>query len=181
VPANIKLQRSQSRTQDGSRDARPNKFGLGNLNPKQESQVEELAEKPKSGKWVKWRTLILRTWAVDPELCPRCHKEMKRAKALIQQHELNRLLKNLGIGLYPSDPARRHHPPSVRSWKNRSSPTVNARSRPTGTIGKQPDQASAQPGYWLWAPLTAKFLNQHKLTAGNQPLLTHQRRILGPK
>ena len=79
----------------------------------------ESAEKPKSGKWVKWRTLILRTWAVDPELCPRCQKEMKRAGAwvqaprpLIQQHELNRLLKNLGIGLYPTRP-RSPPPPSL--------------------------------------------------------------------
>ena len=85
---------------------------LGNLNPKHESQAEELAEKPKSGKWVKWRTLILRSWAVDPELCPRCQKEMKRAKALVQHHELNRLLKNLGIGLYPTRP-RSPPPPSL--------------------------------------------------------------------
>ncbi len=77
---------------------------LGNLNPKQESQVEELTEKSKPGKWVKWRTLILRCWAVDPERCPRCNKEMKRARALLQQHELQRLLKNLGIGLYPTRP-----------------------------------------------------------------------------
>ncbi|MFN8612943.1 MAG: hypothetical protein U0931_35720 [Vulcanimicrobiota bacterium] len=84
------------------------------LSPSQES-----AEKPKSGKWVKWRTLILRTWAVDPELCPRCHKEMKRAvelgaqaPALIQHHELNRLLKNLAIGLYPTRP-RSPPPPSL--------------------------------------------------------------------
>ena len=85
---------------------------LGNLNLKPESQVEELAEKPKPGKWVKWRTLILRSWAVDPELCPQCRKEMKRAKALIQQYELNRLLKNLGIGLYPTRP-RSPPPPSL--------------------------------------------------------------------
>jgi len=84
---------------------------LDNLNPKQESQVEELTEKPKPDKWVKWRTLILRSWAVDPELCPRCHKEMKRARALLQQHELQRLLKNLGIGLYPTRP--RSPPPSL--------------------------------------------------------------------
>ena len=86
---------------------------LGNLNTKQEGQVEESAEKPKSGKWVKWKTLILRTWAVDPELpLWGCQKEMKRAKALIQQHELNRLLKNLGIGLYPTRP-RSPPPPSL--------------------------------------------------------------------
>ena len=31
----------------------------------QESQAEESGEKSKSGNWVKWRILILRTWAVD--------------------------------------------------------------------------------------------------------------------
>ena len=55
-------------------------------------------------KWVRWRALVLRTWAVDPELCPRCRKQMKRAKALLMQHELQRLLKNLDIGNYPTRP-----------------------------------------------------------------------------
>jgi hypothetical protein len=35
---------------------------LGNLNPKEDNQadpVEEVTEKPRSGKWAKWRTLIL--------------------------------------------------------------------------------------------------------------------------
>ena len=34
---------------------------------------------------------------MDPELCPKCSKEMKRSKTLMDQHELQRLLKNLGI------------------------------------------------------------------------------------
>lgn len=41
---------------------------LGKLIPKKDNEtntVEELAEKP-TGKWVKWRTLILRCRAVDP-------------------------------------------------------------------------------------------------------------------
>lgn len=50
------------------------------------------------------RALVLRTWAVDPELCPQCRKQMKRAKALFEKHELQRLLKNLGIGRYPIRP-----------------------------------------------------------------------------
>ena len=58
------------------------------------------------------RALILRSWAIDPELCPRCQKEMKRARALLQQHELQRLLKNLGIGFYPTRP-RSPPPPSL--------------------------------------------------------------------
>ncbi len=124
---------------------------LGNLNPKQESQVEQLAEKTRPGKWVKWRTLILRTWAVDPELCPRCQKEMKRAKALIQQH-----------GLYPTRP-RSPPPPCLGhdlEESQFSDPSVKARSRPTGTTGKRPDQASAQPGYWP-EPLLTPHLPVH--------------------
>ena len=35
---------------------------LGNLNPKVQSQAGEMVDKPNSGKWVKWRTLILRSW-----------------------------------------------------------------------------------------------------------------------
>ena len=73
---------------------------LGKLNPKpaRAESEESSATGAPSKKWVRWRTLILRTWAVDPELCPRCNKEMKRAKSLVEQHELQRLLKNLGIG-----------------------------------------------------------------------------------
>ena len=85
---------------------------LGKLNPKPAASETLPVEEPKSSRWVKWRTLILRCWAVDPELCPRCHKEMKRAKALLDQHELQRLLKNLGIGLYP---ARPRSPPPPRT------------------------------------------------------------------
>ena len=76
---------------------------LGQLNLKPEGAQSKTPETPKP-KWVRWRQLVLRTWAVDPELCPRCRKQMKRAKALLEQHELQRLLKNLGIGLYPTRP-----------------------------------------------------------------------------
>ena len=79
---------------------------LGKLNPKPvqvESAESTPPEAPKQ-KWIRWRALVLRTWAVDPELCPRCHKLMKRARALFDQHELRRLLQNLGIGQYPMRP-----------------------------------------------------------------------------
>ncbi|MBT9589027.1 hypothetical protein IV102_37180 [bacterium] len=36
-----------------------------------DAPTEEATEKPGPGKWVKWRTLILRRWAVDPEVCHR--------------------------------------------------------------------------------------------------------------
>ena len=76
-----------------------------------ESAESTPPEAPKQ-KWVRWRALVLRTWAVDPELCPRCHKLMKRARALFDQHELRRLLQNLGIGQYPMRP--RSPPPPDR-------------------------------------------------------------------
>ena len=87
---------------------------LGKLNPKpaREESTDLSATGSSNKKWVRWRTLILRTWAVDPELCPRCHKEMKRAKTLLEQHELQRLLKNLDIGQYPLRP--RSPPPPDR-------------------------------------------------------------------
>ena len=68
---------------------------LGKLNPKKVNADSPNLEVPKP-KWVRWRALVLRTWAVDPELCPQCRKQMKRAKALFEKHELQRLLKNLG-------------------------------------------------------------------------------------
>ena len=81
---------------------------LGKLNPKpvrNETFEETLSDAPKKQKWTRWRALVLRTWAVDPELCPHCHKQMKRAKkALLLEHELQRLLKNLDIGNCPTRP-----------------------------------------------------------------------------
>ena len=74
------------------------------------------------------------TWAVDPEVCPRCPKQMKRSKALLMQHELQRLLKNLDIGNYPTRP-RSPPPPDpgqIASPESRSSllsPNAN-RSNP---------------------------------------------------
>ena len=52
----------------------------------------------------RWAALILRTWAVDPELCPRSGLAMKRSRPLRDQAELQRLLANLAIGKYPTRP-----------------------------------------------------------------------------
>jgi len=46
-----------------------------------------------------------------PSYAPKCGKERKRCRALSEQHELQKLLKNLGIGLYPTRP-RSPPPPS---------------------------------------------------------------------
>jgi hypothetical protein len=54
---------------------------LGNLSPK---KVEgEPAEPKKPTRATRWAALILRTWAVDPEQCPKCNKPMRRSRALM--------------------------------------------------------------------------------------------------
>jgi len=101
------------------------------------------------------RTLILRCWAVDPERCPKCGKEMKRSKALTDQHELQRLLKTRGSDSTRSDPDRRQLPYPI--WTRLTTPNFPtapqgflcpapvgakgtiARSHKDGTNGKPPD------------------------------------------
>ena len=73
----------------------------------------------------------------------------------------------------PPGPALRHHLLSVRTSKNRSPPTVKARSRLIGTTGKQPDQASAQPGYWPELLLTACVFVQDCLSARAKSVAAH--------
>ena len=55
----------------------------------------------------KWAALILRTWQVDPELCPKCRQKMTRGKTIFERAELNKILKALRIGDYP----KRHRSP----------------------------------------------------------------------
>ena len=81
---------------------------LGNLSAPPDAKKDEV-EKPRS-KRSRWAALVLRTWAVDPELCPRCGQTMRRTKTLFEQQELRRLLKNLGLGSYPLRP--RSPPPA---------------------------------------------------------------------
>jgi hypothetical protein len=52
----------------------------------------------------RWAALVLRTWAIDPEKCPRCRKMMKRSRAILERHELVRLLSCLGQDKYPQRP-----------------------------------------------------------------------------
>lgn len=47
-----------------------------------------------------------------PRTLPPLSKGDEKAKSLIQQHELHRILENLGIGLYPTRP-RSPPPPSL--------------------------------------------------------------------
>ena len=69
-------------------------------------EVDTPEPKPKS-RWTKWAALILRTWQVDPELCPKCREKMTRGKTIFERVELNRILKALGVGDYP----KRHRSP----------------------------------------------------------------------
>ena len=121
---------------------------LGKLNPKpvrNETFEETLSDAPKKQKWTRWRALVLRTWAVDPELCPHCHKQMKRAKkALLLEHELQRLLKNLDIGNCPTRPRSPPAPTQAKSqFQIPSSSTTEAKSPKTGIRRMQPSQAQA--------------------------------------
>ena len=57
-----------------------------------------------------------------PSYAPKCGKERKRCRALSEQHELQKLLKNLGIGLYPTSPGHHRPPLSIWSWRTIRSP-----------------------------------------------------------
>jgi len=75
---------------------------LGNLSPKKAEG--EVAEPKKPTRATRWAALILRTWAVDPEQCPKCNKPMRRSRALMDRQELLRLLHSLGLDQYPKRP-----------------------------------------------------------------------------
>ena len=76
----------------------------GNLSRKPDEVEEAKEEQPKSGRYIPWNLLVLRNWAVDPELCPRCGETMRREKPIYKQPELGQLLKSLKIGRYTERP-----------------------------------------------------------------------------
>ena len=79
----------------------------GNLSGKADEVEEELQEqrRPTSKpRYIPWNLLVLRCWAVDPELCPLCGETMRRDKPIYKQPELSRLLNSLRIGRYPERP-----------------------------------------------------------------------------
>ena len=69
----------------------------GNLNTESEgesqNQIEECTKPVKGSRkrWA-WAALIARVWSVDPELCPRCHQKMKRARPLKDFEKLRAVL-----------------------------------------------------------------------------------------
>ena len=79
----------------------------GNLSSKSTEAEEELQEQPRAAsksRYIPWNLLVLRCWAVDPELCPRCGETMGRDKPIYKQPELSQLLNRLRIGRYPERP-----------------------------------------------------------------------------
>jgi hypothetical protein len=91
----------------------------------------------------RWAALVLRTWAVDPELCPRCGNTMKRSRPLRDRTELERLLNNLNIGKYPTRP-RSPPPPDLDE--------EHFDDTPPDTPTPWPDQSESQvpPGWDEW-------------------------------
>lgn len=77
---------------------------FGSLENRREREEATNPEAPRSPRRAAWARLVLRVWQVDPERCPRCGSKMHRSRALIERHELVRLLKNLAIGSYPVRP-----------------------------------------------------------------------------
>jgi hypothetical protein len=75
---------------------------LGNLSPKK-AEGQSTEPKRSTGR-TRWAALILRTWAVDPEQCPKCNKPMRRSRAIMDRQELLRLLHSLGLDKYPIRP-----------------------------------------------------------------------------
>lgn len=80
----------------------------GNLSQKtdevDESKEQQAEPRQKSGRYIPWNLLVLRCWAVDPELCPLCGETMRRDKPIYKQPELSRLINSLRIGRYPERP-----------------------------------------------------------------------------
>ena len=54
---------------------------------------------------------------------------------------------------------------------------MKARSRPTGTNGKQPDQAPAQPGYWPKRLLTGHVHSHDSISASPASLVAYHQWI----
>lgn len=86
---------------------------------------------PGSARRTRWARLILRVWQVDPELCPRCGKTMRRSRAILERHELVRLLSNLGLGKPPPRP-----PPA---------PVPEGPAVTFGSVGKRRSQPARPP------------------------------------
>jgi len=77
---------------------------LGRLERRGQPEPEGAPTSPPPRRRTPWARLILRVWQVDPEKCPRCGTQMRRSRALLERHELVRLLAHLRLGGYPARP-----------------------------------------------------------------------------
>jgi len=120
---------------------------LRKLSVKKESQETGTTQpdKPKN-RWTRWAALVLRTWQVDPELCPRCGKTMTRGKTIFEKVELKRLLAGLGIGAYPKRP--RSPPPSEE--EDPSTPGLSEREDPCGAESSEERYSQVPPNWEDW-------------------------------
>jgi hypothetical protein len=77
--------------------------------PDDEDTANLTSTKPR--RYIPWNVLVFKSWAVDPELCPKCHEKMDRKEPIYKQPKLSELLKSLKIGHYPERPPPRAPPP----------------------------------------------------------------------
>ena len=101
----------------------------GNLSLKkdeaEQKDEQEVSVQPGGRRYVPWNLLVLRCWAVDPELCPRCGERMERDKPVYKQPALSQLLKSLRVGKYPQRPPPAP-PPQTQAASNHDSEYSNA-------------------------------------------------------
>jgi len=77
----------------------------GNLGPSKRQQNPEALPTPAPTGRSRWAQRVLRTWQVDPQICSRCGRPMRRSRTLYERMELVRLLSHLGLlGLPPRPP-----------------------------------------------------------------------------
>ena len=122
----------------------------GNLSPKTDQPEEEQEVPVQTGgrRYVPWNLLVLRCWAVDPELCPRCGERMEREKPVYKQPALSQLLKSLRVGKYPQRPPPAP-PPQTQAVSNHDSEYSNAQQFGDNVVQLFPDDNFNQvpPGW----------------------------------
>jgi hypothetical protein len=124
----------------------------GNLSLKkdeaEQKDEQEVSVQPGGRGYVPWNLLVLRCWAVDPELCPRCGERMERDKPVYKQPALSQLLKSLRVGKYPQRPPPAP-PPQTQAASNHDSEYSNAQQFGDNVVQLFPDDNFNQvpPGW----------------------------------
>ncbi|MCE7875194.1 hypothetical protein DYH09_33185, partial [bacterium CPR1] len=124
------------------------------------SRKKETAERAPNPRGC-WAARVLRVWQVDPELCPRCGKQMSPSRAVLERLELVKLLKALGRFGYPARPPPRPPDPlEPESLTQDPSPDESSqvpdsweRARSPSTGNTRPDTSFlAEPANWPKLP-----------------------------